>query len=233
MRRFAPFFLLSFLVSCGSSATQDGGLDANVAADAGQVDAGLDAGGVDAGVDAGSKADGCASVFGSELTAGFGRVDGVVTAVVTPADTQCAIPNSDHVVIQVRLDGGVHRLVVNVLSTGADPNVRYRELEAPLPAPTWQEGWHVGLSLDYPTTLNAHSDAGFEPVPMAQLVPRVSNALTIGARVSVYASSSGGMFASSAHLVHRKGYNHDGAVVVDPDSTHPRWLLFHFSDQSF
>ena len=40
----------------------------------------------------------CADAFGSELVAGFGRIDGTIYAVQKPSDTTCTFPNSDHVV---------------------------------------------------------------------------------------------------------------------------------------
>ncbi len=168
------------------------------------ADAGGDAGLADAGADAGSKAAACASTFGSALTASFGRLDGTVVAVVTPADQQCAMPNGDHVIVQVRAQGAVYRMVVNVQSNFGDPNVRFGETRAPLTAPAWSEGWHPGASIDYPTTLSLHTDAGFTPLPMAQLVARVADAIPLGARVSTYATSTGGSYSHSAHKVHRQ-----------------------------
>ncbi len=200
--------------------------------DAGLEDAGADAG-FDGGVDAGSKAAACASVFGSGLTASFGRMDGVVTAVVTPSDTQCALPNSDHVVVQVGTDAGIFRMVVNVLSSFGDPDVRFAAVSAPLSGGVWVEGWHPNASLDYPTAFGLHSDGGFTPMKMAALVQRVSDELTIGARISVFATSSGGTYSDSTHLIHRNGSNHDGALVLDPEATNAKWLLFHFANQSF
>jgi len=216
------------LAACGSATTpRDGGEPP----DAGlpELDAGADAG-LDAGVDAGSKAEHCASVFGTELTNSYGRLDGTVVAVVAPADTQCALPNNDHVVVQLQMDGGVYRMVVNVLSTIGDPNVRFRTLDAPLRGGPWSEGWHTAVTLDYPTDLGVHTDAGFTPVPMAQLVPLVVAPIDLGAKVSIYGTSSGG---ASGHLIHRNGSSHDGAIVVNPESPTAHWLLFHFPQQSF
>lgn len=189
----------------------------------------------DAGVvDAGQKYDHCASTFGTQFTASFGRVDGTVVAVIPPTWLQCALPNNDHVVIQVQLDGGVHRLVVNVLSTSVDPNIRILERHGPLPAPAFETGWHPGLTLDYANTLGIHStDTAWQSVDMAHASALVSDAISIGAPISVYASSSGGTNASSVHLIHRHARNDDGAIVIDPTSADPKWLLFRFAEQSF
>jgi len=195
------------------------------------ADAGVE---VDAGVDAGvNKAASCASVFGSGLTASFGRFDGVVTAVVRPADTQCALPNSDHVVVQVSTDGGIYRMVVNVKSDFGDPDVRFAAISAPLLGGAWADGWHPGLTLDYPSQLMMHADAGFTPTPMAQLIERVAAEIAVGQRISVFADSSGGMYSDSTHKIHRNGNMRDGALIIDPEGALPRWLLFHFANQNF
>jgi hypothetical protein len=182
-------------------------------------------------VDAGHKADACAATFGTAFTNAFGRADGRVTAVVPPA-WQCPLPNGDHLVIQVSIDGGVQRLVVNLQSSFGDPNVRFRTLTAPLPAPAYEEGWHPGLTLDYPL-LGLHSDAGWEPLPLEQVAARVYDAIPLGAPLSVYSTSSGGSYAASAHLIHRNGRQNDGAIIVDPLGASPTWLLFHFANQTF
>ncbi len=202
------------------------GIAPSVEADAGLVEE-LDAGPVDAG----HKADGCASSFGSLFTADFGRADGTVVAVVPPA-WQCPLPNGDHVVIQLSIDGGVQRLVVNVQSSFGDPNILMRTLIAPLPAPAWAEGWHPGLALDYPT-LGLHADATWDSLTLEQAATRVYDAVVVGAPLSVYATSTGGSYAGSAHKIHRNGQQDDGAIVVDPTGAQPTWLLFHFANQAF
>jgi hypothetical protein len=175
------------------------------------------------------KAAACASVFGQSLTAAFGRLDGTVLAAVRPVDTQCPTRNSDHLVLEVTSMGEVYRLVVNILSSYGDPNVQYLAIDHALPAPAWSDGWHTGLTLDYPTSFGVHSDA-FTPHEMNELADIVTDALTLGQKVSVYAESSGG---DSAHKVHRNTGTTDGAIVLDADSATPRVLLFHFADQSF
>jgi hypothetical protein len=180
----------------------------------------------DGGVD---KSADCASTFGTALTNSFGRVDGTVLAVVQPGDMKCPMPNSDHLILEVTMNGSAYRMVVNMQSTTGDPNVQYLVLAHALPAPAWSEGWHTGLSLDYVNDLGVHGDA-FTPHPMAELATLVTGALTVGSKISVYASSSGG---ASAHLVHRNPVSADGAIVVDPAGAAPQMLLFHFADQSF
>jgi hypothetical protein len=175
----------------------------------------------------------CAKTFGNALTEGFGRIDGLVYAVQKPSDTQCVLPNSDHLVLQVLMNGAVYRMVVNVLNTraGQDPKIRYAALPHAMLAPAYAEGWHTKLTLDYATTLDAHV-AAFTPYEMNELVAKAASELVIGAPVSVYATS-GKDRPESAHLVHRNKNQEDGAIVVGPTSASPKFLLFHFPDQTF
>lgn len=217
--------LLSFAILCNvgcSDAPTAPPADAGVAA----VDAPLPPADV-------SPAAACASTFGTALPAGYGRLDGTVRAVVTPADTQCAMPNRTHVVVQVEAGGAVYRMVVNVASTvaGVDPRVRSAEVTHALPWPAWSEGFHGQQQLDYAATLGLHADtAPFAPTTSEALVARLVERVRVGARVSVYAQGSGG---SSAHLVHRQGDGDDGAIVLDPSGAEPRWMVFHFDGQRF
>lgn len=201
--------------------------------DAAAVDP-LDASDGGAVADAGrpSKAAACTGTFGNALTSSFGRADGTVLAVVTPADQQCPRPNSDHVVLEITMAGKAYRMVINVQSDFAgDVRVRMGELSHALPAPAWQEGWHTGVALDYANTLGAHSTSGFTPYDLQALVGKISDALTIGDKVSVYAWSSGG---DSAHKIHRNAEpSSDGAIVTNANGPNPKFLLFHFDQQAF
>ncbi len=198
--------------------------DCGTAADATPVDSGAETGGITGQ---------CASTFGNALTEGFGRIDGLIYAVQKPSDTQCVFPNKDHLIVQVLMNGAVYRMVVNIESdrAGQDPKVRYAVFPHAMPAPAFAEGWHANLKLDYPTTLDAHN-AAFTPFTLAELVTKISAELTIGAPVSVYATSGKGR-PESAHLVHRNKNQEDGAIVVGPTSASPKFLLFHFDKQTF
>jgi hypothetical protein len=227
-----PFLraLLALTVLAGCSAaiatTPLAVRDAGVAPDAAAADAGQS--------DApptvsGDKAAQCAASFGSALTAPYGRIDGTVRAILKPGNKTCALPNGTHIVLQVEALGQVYRMVVNVLSTGADPDVRFAQVSKPLPAPAFAEGWQPSARLDYVTDFNMHN-ADFSKVPAAELADKVVDAINIGDEVSVYASTRGG---ESAHLVHRNKPNADGAIIVAPNSNAPQALLFHFSEQIF
>ena len=176
----------------------------------------------------------CATTFGSALTNAFGRLDGTVLAIVPPNDQACALPNSTHLVIQVTIAGVAYRMVVDVVSdqlseAGSDDDLLY-EINAPLAAGPWSEGWHPGVALDYVTTLAVHSTS-FAPIAEGALVDRITSEIALGAHISVFATSDGE--PNSAHLVHRNATNADGAIVIGPDSTNPHYILLRFSEQSF
>jgi hypothetical protein len=195
----------------GSTATGDGGAATGTGGAGGAAD----------------KAANCADTFGDELTNSYGRVDGTVVAVVGPTDTQCPLFNDDHLIVQIMMNGAVYRMVVNVES------IFYAEHQAPLVGVPWEEGWHTtGVALEYPTTFDLHSE-DFEPTTMAGVVFRVTDLIDIGAPISVYANSSGGQFASSTHLIHSNDDGPDGAILLDPKSANPTYLLFRFGNQQF
>jgi hypothetical protein len=166
--------------------------------------------------------------FGDKLTVGFGRIDGVISAIQMPNDQACSMPNRDHLILQVLMNGAVYRMVVNT-------DVKMLELDHALPAPAFAEGWHTGIALDYAKDLGAASTAFTEPGDMTATVQKTIGAgLKVGDNVSVYATSGNGR-PESAHLVHRNDSpaNTDGAIVVHPDGASPRFVLFAFDDQTF
>lgn len=224
--------------ACSPSASVDGPPPPTASSDGGAPDgsateAEAEAGAPDDGGDDSGLTGKCADEFGSALTEGFGRLDGVVYAVQKPSDTACVMPNKDHVVVQVLMGGAVYRMVVNVESDrGLDRRVRLAEVRSKaLPAPAFGEGWHAGVTLDYAATLDAHSD-DFTPFTMDELVARIADALVVGAPVSVYATSGAGR-PESTHLIHRNKTDADGALVVAPRSASPTFLLFAFDGQAF
>lgn len=147
---------------------------------------------------------------------------------------RCVQANNDHVVVQVRFNNAIYRMVVNVESNGSIAEIRMRALPHALVGPAFAEGWHPNVQLDYVNDLGVHSgDAAWQPTALAAASRRVADALTIGAPIAVFATSTGGTFASGAHLVHRTATNVDGALVVDPTSSAPTYILFHFADQTF
>lgn len=173
----------------------------------------------------------CADTFGDAIPKGFSRLDGTLLAVVQPKDVGCPRPNADHVIIQMTTGGQNYRMVVNVQSDrpDADPRVGLAIVQHAMVGPAWADGVRKFLDLDYVLDLDVHADA-FTPHELAPLSQRIADELTVGAKISVYASSDGG---DSAHKIHRNARSEDGAIVVDPTGTSPRWLLFRFQNQSF
>lgn len=186
---------------------------------------------IDAAPDALDKSATCAPSFGNKLTSAYGRLDGTIVAIVPPNDQACAEPNMTHLVVQVRMGGDVYRMVVDVLSNQGSPDVGFFELDAPLVGPAWTDGWHTGLSLDYPSQLMIHSTQ-FTPMVQADLVAKITGELDLGAKLSVFATSAGE--PDSAHLVHRGSVkNQDGAIVIGPDTASPHWLVMKFDEDMF
>jgi hypothetical protein len=173
----------------------------------------------------------CTTTFGTALWASHGRLDGTVRAVILPGDTTCPSDN-DHVIVQIDSAGATYPVWINVesnLPTTVDKVVRVATPSLALPAPAWTNGWHGGLSLDYPS-LGLHSSTSFTPMPIASLGALIVAKVPIGARVSAYAYGFNTM--DGAHKVHRNLGGDDGALVVLGSGT-PTWLAFHFAGQTF
>ncbi len=219
---------------CGSSTssakpapTRDAGSEASPTADSGAeaspADAAAEADAAAASCD--DKAKTCVSSFGSLFTKSDGRADGTLVALVRPVDQQCAMPNSTHVVLELSMQGQVQRLVVSVNGVAVDT------ASAALLGPAWAEGWHENVTLDYPSQLGVHS-TDFKTVTLDEGVAFICEHMAIGAKVSVYAYADGSK-PSSAHQVHRNDNYPDGAIVVDPTSKSPTYLLFRYATQVF
>jgi hypothetical protein len=230
--------LVVLLAACSAVTHSDGGSPDSAEADAREAAADAtnphdastaDTSVRDAAIDV-NKAAPCATSFGSVLTNAFGRLDGIVLAVVPPNDQTCAMPNMTHLVIQVTMNDAAYRMVVDVLSDFGNPDVSFYEVNAPLKDGAWQEGWHAAVNFDYVLTLGLHS-ASFTAMTQANLVAKVTSEIALGSKISFFATSMDE--PTSAHLVHRNLTNQDGAIVLGPDTASPHYLLFSFSDQSF
>jgi hypothetical protein len=165
----------------------------------------------------------CTSRFGSALSLGSqGRLDGILVAVVPPGDHACS-GDAHHVHLQILMQGSVYDVAVNV--SGVD----FAQTDASMVGGPWSEGWHAGSPLDYPTSLAVHS-GDFVPVAEPALTQQVADALAHANHVSVFATKYS---KSGTHLVHRNGRGNDGAIVLNPLSPRPHYLLFHFPNQTF
>ncbi len=160
----------------------------------------------------------CTSALGNAISGGFGRLDGTVFALV-PAKTHVCNSDSSHLHVQIQSNGAVYDAAVNL-------DGQSLSLSAPLKAGAWSEGWHGASSLDYVRDLSVHSNL-FRPTSETAL----ERELNVGQRVSVFMSP---FSHSGGHLIHR-GHSggHDGAIVIDADTSSPKYLLFTFTQLSF
>lgn len=159
----------------------------------------------------------CTNTFGRALSRTFGRLDGTLVAIVGVGASRCH-GDSGHVHLQVEAGGATYDVAVN--TDGLSDTVVHTAV-----GESWNEGWHAGASLDYVADLGTHA-APFQ----ATRGPDLEASLASVARVSVYATGYG---PGGAHLVHRNGAHHDGALVLDPTSPSPRFVLFRFANQAF
>jgi hypothetical protein len=199
------------------------------APDAGVPDAGGGGGGGGGTDDGTPTRQACTSTFGSAMTATFGRLDGFLVSIVNPNTTTSCRGDDNHIHLQVRVNGRIEDVAVNVASTSGNPNLDFRTVGSALRGGAWTEGWHPGQTLDYPTNLGV-SSTSFTEETLSQLTATVDNALAGANHVSIFAT---GFDPTGGHLVHRQGSGHDGAIVIDPTTATPTYLLFHFTNQAF
>ena len=171
----------------------------------------------------------CTGTFGSAMTATFGRLDGFLVAIVNPNTTTSCRGDDNHIHLQVKVNGGIEDIAVNIASTTGNPDVDFLTVNAALRGGAWTEGWHPGQTLDYATSLGVHSGNFTEQTPTG-LTTLVDNAIAGANHVSIFAT---GFDPTGGHLIHREGSSHDGAIVIDPTTSNPTYLLFHFTTQSF
>lgn len=159
----------------------------------------------------------CTNTLGQGLTKTFGRLDGTIVSIVPTTKTSC---NGDtaHIHLQVLMQGSVYDVAVNV--DGLMAETTHAMVQG-----AWTEGWHSPAKLDYPADLSEHSPAfaTTNAVALEQKLASVNH-------VSIFATGYG---PDGAHLVHRNGGGHDGAVVLWPLSDSPDFLVFRFPTQSF
>jgi hypothetical protein len=182
---------------------------------------GVDEAGVEE-VDGGPPHLACTGNFGGALSPGHGRMDGILVAVLPPGAPHRCNGDLNHVHLQVQIHGEVYDVAVNVDGLHA-------EVDAALPGGAWEEGWHPGTDLDYPTSLGLHASA-FAATTPETLAQQIEQALVTGRPISVFTTSYG---PGGAHDVHRRGNGQDGAIVIDPLAPAAHLLLFSFPENSF
>lgn len=168
----------------------------------------------------------CTGQFGSALSTSYGRLDGYLVAIVPPGNGGCNA-DADHVHLQVKMNGAIYDVAVNVGSSAQDDvHTTTKELDLPV----WSEGWHTGATVleDY-VSLGVHSTAiplGTHTQNVADLMADLANAN----HISVYGTGYG---PNGSHLIHRNGGGHDGLVITEPLSVPAHARLFSFSSQTF
>jgi len=171
----------------------------------------------------------CTGSFGSAMTATFGRLDGILVSIVPINGSSTCRGDDNHVHLQVRVNGNIEDIAVNTASTTGNPDVDVLTITAPLRGGAWSEGWHPGQTLDYATSLGLSSGDFTERTP-TQVASLVTSTLANANHVSIFTT---GFDSTGGHLIHRQGSNHDGAIVINPLSANPEYLLFHFTTQTF
>lgn len=208
--------LVCFLGACGSSSPAK--VDGHVG-DGKAVDGLLDA------VDGTPTRQPCTNQFGSALTSVYGRLDGYLVAIVQPGANNCN-GDSSHVHLQVKMNGAIYDVAVNVGSTGTTDDVHTTTRDIPLPQ--WSEGWHPGVLEDY-VSLGVHStDLPLEP--RSQIASEVTADLANVNHISIFGTGYG---PDGAHLIHRNGGGHDGMIVMTPLSSPSHVRMFSFTSQAF
>lgn len=233
--------LLLACLGCGTAPLTGTGTDAANGHDATSDGHGsaspLDAAG-SGGSGSGSGVDGtptrqpCTSNFGSALPSSgtYGRLDGYLVAIVAPGATSGCNDDDSHVHLQIKMNNAIYDIAIDATNgTTHVDDVHTGTLDIAMPSgPAWAEGFHTGVTIDYPA-LGVHASA-LSLESKAQIVSTITSDLAAVNHISIFTTSYGG---TGAHLVHRNGGGKDGVVVTEPLSTPSHLRMFSFSDQSF
>jgi len=185
--------------------------------------------------DTGSSGDGtptrrtCTGNFGSGMSATYGRLDGFLVSIINPGQGASCNGDANHVHLQVLMNNSVYDIAVNVDSNTGTPDVDFLKINHALQGGAWSEGWHTTALLDYANDLGVHS-GDFAVTTPSSLTNEVDADLSTVNHISVFTT---GYSSQGGHLIHREGSNHDGALVLQPLSASPQYLLFHFAEQTF
>jgi hypothetical protein len=161
----------------------------------------------------------CTSNFGTALDTSYGRLDGILVAIVPPGTPGC---HSDprHVHLQIELANMVYDVAVNT-----DVDVLTTARDIAVDTTPWSAGWHTTLRFDY-TAINVHSS---DFATSADLVDDLVDELATVNHISIYSRGYG---PDGTHLVHRNN-GLDGAIVTRPKSSPPHVRMYRFANQSF
>lgn len=168
----------------------------------------------------------CTNQLGTAMTDEFGRLDGILVAVVPPGGGGCNA-DSGHIHLQVRMNSAVYDISVNVGEPSMQ-DVHSTTRDIKMPGPAWSEGWHPAIGNDY-VALGIH--AGDLPLlTRAQITSDLMAELATANHISVFAIGYG---PDGGHLVHRNGNGRDGLLITKPLASAARVRMFSFSNQTF
>jgi hypothetical protein len=154
----------------------------------------------------------CTHGYGTGLDATYGRIDGYLAAL------QCG-SDATHIHLQIKMNGAMYDAAVNLDTLVA-------EKDGPMPDSPWTEGWHVNVTVDYPTTFGLHSSDFTQPASQNDLVTKIENELANANHISLYATGYG---TNGVHDVHRHPKGNDGVIVIRPTEKTAHMLMFRFS----
>jgi hypothetical protein len=169
----------------------------------------------------------CTNQLGSGLSRSFGRLDGILVAIVPPGNGGCNA-DPDHIHLQIESRGATYDVAINVGSSGNAQDVHTTTRDKKLPGPVWSDGWHTGSSIDY-AAMGIHA-ADLPLQTRAEIVANLMRELATVNHISVFAIGYG---PDGVHLVHRNDFGRDGLLITEPLSTPAKLRMFAFSDQSF
>lgn len=169
----------------------------------------------------------CTSSFGTQITQAFGRLDGILVAIVPPGNGPCNA-DQNHVHLQILANGAIYDAAVNVGSDTGVQDVHTGTREVYMAGPAWAEGWHTGFGSSY-ISLGVH-DTDLALQTSAQITSAIQADLATANHISVFGTGYG---PEGLHLVHHQSSQRDGMVVREPLSQPGIARLFAFDNQPF
>jgi len=169
----------------------------------------------------------CRTTFTGDLPAvTYGRLDGILVAVVPPSGPRGCGADNDHYHLQVLSDGRYYELAINISS---DVHTTTLERKAFTP---WADGFHPGgadIFVNY-AGLGIHADTIPLSTPTALATAITADMATVN-HISIYGTTY--TSGDGTHLIHFNGSGKDGLIVTKPLSPTAHMRAFSFDDQQF
>lgn len=169
----------------------------------------------------------CSKTLGNALpTNTYGRLDGILVAVIPPTGPKACGADDDHYHLRVFALGDYYDISINI---SADVHTTTLDRKAFTP---WADGFHEASSdiyVDY-TGLGIHADTIPLSTPAALADAITADMATVN-HISIYASTYND--GTGAHLVHFNGGGQDGLIVTKPLSPKAHMRAFSFTNQAF